>query len=51
MLVVSPTSGETASLYYSDREYTQLERLLAPADTGTRARPRKPPSPRAGRST
>ncbi|MFC9113200.1 MULTISPECIES: hypothetical protein [Streptomyces] len=39
VLVVSPTSGETASLYHSDREYTQLERLLAPADTGTRARP------------
>ncbi|MEQ8142312.1 hypothetical protein [Streptomyces sp. OP7] len=39
VLVVSPASGETASLYYSDKGYTELERLLAPADTGTRARP------------
>ncbi|OSP40801.1 hypothetical protein B7767_24350 [Streptomyces sp. 13-12-16] len=39
VLVVSPGSEETASLYYSDAEYGQLERLLGPSDRGTRDKP------------
>ncbi|WP_254396699.1 hypothetical protein [Streptomyces sp. AC558_RSS880] len=39
VLVVSPGSGETASLYYSDKEYAALERLLGPPDRGTRDKP------------
>jgi len=39
VLVVSPESGETASLYYSDDEYEQLERLLGPPGAGTRTKP------------
>lgn len=39
VLVVSPASEETASLYYDDREYKQLERLLGSPVTGTRGKP------------
>ncbi|MFD7702519.1 hypothetical protein [Streptomyces caelestis] len=39
VLVVSPESGETASLYYSDTGYAELERLLGPVGKGTRERP------------
>lgn len=39
VLVVSPGSEETASLYYSDAEYGRLERLLGPSDRGTRDKP------------
>ncbi|MFI8088147.1 hypothetical protein ACIF9R_07485 [Streptomyces sp. NPDC086080] len=39
VLVVSPESQETASLYYSDAEYTRLEKNLGPIGTGTRDRP------------
>jgi len=39
VLMVSPESGETASLYYSDGEYEKLERLLGPPGAGTRTRP------------
>ncbi|MFI6015426.1 hypothetical protein ACIBAG_42825 [Streptomyces sp. NPDC051243] len=40
MLLVSPESTETASLYYSDKEYSALEQLLgAPGGAGTRDKP------------
>lgn len=39
VLLVSPESTETASLYYSDKEYEQLERLLGSAGQGTRNKP------------
>ncbi|GAB2466245.1 hypothetical protein GCM10027162_71580 [Streptomyces incanus] len=39
VLVVSPESEETASLYSSDEEYGMLERLLGPVGKGTRERP------------
>jgi hypothetical protein len=39
VLVVSPESRETASLYYSDKEYSELERLLRPPGAGTRTKP------------
>jgi len=39
VLVVSPESGETASLYYSDEEYGELVRLLGPPGAGTRTKP------------
>ncbi|MFF1276496.1 hypothetical protein ACFVZC_24315 [Streptomyces marokkonensis] len=39
VLVVSPESRETASLFYSDAEYGRLERLLGPVGEGTRERP------------
>ncbi|ANS67437.1 hypothetical protein SLINC_5213 [Streptomyces lincolnensis] len=39
VLVVSPQSMETASLYQSDEEYGELERLLGEAGTGTRDKP------------
>ncbi|MFI8203134.1 hypothetical protein [Streptomyces sp. NPDC085937] len=39
VLVVSVSSTETASLYYTDKQYTELERLLGPMNTGTRERP------------
>ncbi|MEV5998407.1 hypothetical protein AB0M25_03750 [Streptomyces griseomycini] len=39
VLVVSPGSEETASLYYSDEEYGELERLLGPPGRGTREKP------------
>jgi hypothetical protein len=39
VLVVSPASEETASLYYDDKEYKQLERLLGNPVTGTRGKP------------
>jgi hypothetical protein len=39
VLVVSPGSEETASLYYSDKEYAALEQLLGPPDRGTRDKP------------
>ncbi|MFG1669753.1 hypothetical protein [Streptomyces sp. Y7] len=39
MLLVSPESTETASLYYSDKEYGELERLLDTAGKGTRNKP------------
>lgn len=39
MLVVSPESGETASLYYSDKEFGELQRLLEIPGAGTRAKP------------
>ncbi|MGW2122458.1 hypothetical protein [Streptomyces sp. SM1] len=39
VLVVSPESQETASLYYSDADYTRLRRSLGPVGAGTRERP------------
>ncbi|MDH6549197.1 hypothetical protein M2161_005895 [Streptomyces sp. SAI-133] len=39
VLVVSPESGETASLYHSDEEYGELQRLLGSPGTGTRTKP------------
>ncbi|MFJ5776785.1 hypothetical protein [Streptomyces sp. NPDC093094] len=39
VLVVSPASGETASLYYSDRRYGVLERLLGTPGEGRAAKP------------
>ncbi|MET7730969.1 hypothetical protein ABZT02_06335 [Streptomyces sp. NPDC005402] len=39
VLVVSPESEETASLYYSDEEYGELDRLLRPAGADTRTEP------------
>jgi hypothetical protein len=39
VLVVSPESKETASLYHADQEYGELERLLGPVGRGTRERP------------
>ncbi|WP_437071369.1 hypothetical protein [Streptomyces sp. enrichment culture] len=39
VLVVSPESGETASLYYSDSAYRRLERLLGGAEGGPAAKP------------
>ncbi|WP_435211533.1 hypothetical protein [Streptomyces sp. bgisy034] len=39
VLLVSPESTETASLYYSDKEYGQLEQLLGSAGPGTRNKP------------
>lgn len=39
VLVVSPESEETASLYYSDANYRSLEELLGPSDKGTRDKP------------
>ncbi|WP_308050593.1 hypothetical protein [Streptomyces sp. TRM72054] len=36
MLLVSPESTETAALYYSDKEYGELERLLGAPGRGTR---------------
>ncbi|MFF7545937.1 hypothetical protein ACFZCU_20245 [Streptomyces canus] len=39
VLVVSPESGETASLYYSDEEYGELQRLLGPPGAGARTKP------------
>ncbi|MFJ6391692.1 hypothetical protein ACIQJT_29250 [Streptomyces sp. NPDC091972] len=39
VLVVSPESAETASLYRSDEEYGELERLLGPSSAGTRTKP------------
>ncbi|GHB43817.1 hypothetical protein GCM10010377_38230 [Streptomyces viridiviolaceus] len=39
VMLVSPESTETASLYYSDREYGELERLLGPVGAGSRTKP------------
>ncbi|PWI17597.1 hypothetical protein DI272_28100 [Streptomyces sp. Act143] len=39
MLIVSPESAETASLYHSDKEYGTLERLLGEPGTGTASKP------------
>ncbi|GAB2723260.1 hypothetical protein GCM10027072_15810 [Streptomyces bullii] len=41
MVVVSPGSEKTASLYHSDKEYRELERLLGPLGGagGTRTKP------------
>ncbi|MET8895320.1 hypothetical protein [Streptomyces albogriseolus] len=39
VLIVSATTGRTASLYHADKRYTELERLLGPMHQGTRARP------------
>ncbi|PWI10968.1 hypothetical protein DIZ27_08905 [Streptomyces sp. NWU339] len=39
VLVVSPGSGETASLYNSDKAYGMLEQLLGPVGKGTRDMP------------
>ncbi|MGW6904564.1 hypothetical protein [Streptomyces sp. NPDC054940] len=39
MLLVSPESTQTASLYYSDKEYSELGRLLGAEGTGTRDKP------------
>lgn len=39
VLVTSPGSEETASLYHSDKQYVELERLLGPVGKGTRERP------------
>ncbi|MER5212262.1 hypothetical protein ABT063_17180 [Streptomyces sp. NPDC002838] len=43
VLLVSPQSTETASLYYSDKEYGELERLLGQPGTGTRDKPPEAP--------
>ncbi|WP_351229360.1 hypothetical protein [Streptomyces sp. NPDC002133] len=39
VLVVSPESGETAALYYSDREYQALTDLLGQGSSGDTDRP------------
>ncbi|MEU6377716.1 hypothetical protein [Streptomyces sp. NPDC046909] len=39
VLIVSPESSETASLYYSDRQYGALERLLGDTAMGTAVKP------------
>ncbi|WP_257041067.1 hypothetical protein [Streptomyces sp. TLI_55] len=39
VLIVSPESAETASLYYSDREYGTLERLLGEPGAGSADKP------------
>lgn len=39
VLLVSPESTQTAALYYSDKEYGELERLLGTAAEGTRDKP------------
>ncbi|GAA4068326.1 hypothetical protein GCM10022233_50130 [Streptomyces shaanxiensis] len=39
MLLVSPESTETASLYYSDKDYVELGQLLDAPGTGTRDKP------------
>ncbi|WP_326754374.1 hypothetical protein OIE73_23995 [Streptomyces hirsutus] len=39
VLLVSPESEETASLYAADDEYGELEKLLGPVGTGMRERP------------
>lgn len=39
LLIVAPQSRETASLYYSDEEYVELQRLLGPPGRGTRTKP------------
>ncbi|GHH13000.1 hypothetical protein [Streptomyces lanatus] len=39
VLLVSPESTETASLYYSDKEYGELDRLLGTPGSGTRTKP------------
>ncbi|GAA0689235.1 hypothetical protein AB0900_01975 [Streptomyces cellulosae] len=39
VLIVSATTGKTASLYYADKRYTELERLLGPMHQGTRTEP------------
>ncbi|MFD7446847.1 hypothetical protein [Streptomyces sp. NPDC059909] len=39
VLIVSPESGETASLYYSDKEYEALTDLLGPGSSGDTDRP------------
>nr|WP_245695233.1 hypothetical protein [Streptomyces antibioticus] len=39
VLIVSPESSETASLYYSDREYGTLERLLGNPGAGSASKP------------
>ncbi|MES5816512.1 hypothetical protein [Streptomyces sp. RG80] len=39
VLIVSPESAETASLYHSDRQYGVLERLLGQPGKGTAAKP------------
>ncbi|WP_229840398.1 hypothetical protein [Streptomyces brasiliensis] len=39
VLVTSPQSGEATALYYSEKEYGQLQRLLGPEGTGSRDTP------------
>ncbi|MFF4837650.1 hypothetical protein [Streptomyces sp. NPDC001315] len=39
VLVTSPASGEATALYYSDKEYDQLQQLLGPTNSGTRDKP------------
>ncbi|MFE5893694.1 hypothetical protein ACFQ6E_32765 [Streptomyces sp. NPDC056462] len=39
VFLASPESQETASLYYSDEEYGELDRLLGPGGRGTRDKP------------
>ncbi|NUP24432.1 MAG: hypothetical protein HOZ81_51940 [Streptomyces sp.] len=39
VLLVSPESTETAALYYSDKEYDELARLLGSPGSGTRDKP------------
>ncbi|MFF7164859.1 hypothetical protein ACFZBP_26440 [Streptomyces sp. NPDC008086] len=39
VLLVSPESAETAALYYSDKEYGELEQLLGAPGKGTRDKP------------
>ncbi|WP_344003304.1 hypothetical protein [Streptomyces thermocarboxydovorans] len=39
VLLVSPESEQTAALYYSDKGYAALERLLGPLGQGTRDKP------------
>lgn len=39
VFLASPESQKTASLYYSDEEYSELDRLLGPVGKGTRDKP------------
>ncbi|MFI9600461.1 hypothetical protein ACIHCX_11355 [Streptomyces sp. NPDC052043] len=39
VLVTSPQSGQAHALYYSEKEYGQLEKLLGPAGSGSRDLP------------
>ncbi|MET9383797.1 hypothetical protein ABZY09_22675 [Streptomyces sp. NPDC002928] len=39
VLVTSPESGEATALYYSDKEYDELQQLLGPTNSGTRNEP------------
>lgn len=39
VLVASPESGEAHALYFTDKEYDELQRLLGPAGQGVRVKP------------